>query len=454
MDLRIVLKRIKPDKNEEREIKEFTDKIIERTKKISKTVKPLVCGSVAKGTWLSKKKELDLFLLFNPKVSRKELEKKGLDLAKKIVKAFKGRYQIAFAEHPYLRGWLKGFQVDIVPCYSIKDPENIKSAVDRTPHHVRFVKENLKNSDEVRLLKQFCIANKCYGADVKTQGFSGYLCELLIIKHGSFMECVKKASKWRAGHVISFDEIDRNFIFKKFKSPLMVIDPVDRNRNVGAAVSIEIFHRFVKTCKDFVGNPKIEFFFPSELKPYSIAEISKEFKRRGTRWYIISFKKPNVLDDVLYPQMRRCIKAIENLLEDNGFRVLRSDCWSNNDCVLVFEMDIWQVPKISKNIGPDIYSKHAEEFLKHYKDNKVFIEGENWVVETEREFTTVLHFMKNLLGKSEKELLEKGIPSKIAPGIKKCKICGGGDVLKHMEKLPDGFRVFLREWFEKDLNVV
>jgi len=454
MDLRIVLKKIKPNNDEEKEIKEFTEKIIKTAEKISKTLKPMVCGSVAKGTWLSKKKELDLFLLFNPRISRKELEKNGLDIAKRIIKAFKGKYQIAFAEHPYLRGWSNGFQVDIVPCYSIKDPENIKSAVDRTPHHVRFVKENLKNPDEVRLLKQFCIANKCYGADVKTQGFSGYLCELLIIKYGSFMECIRKASKWRAGHVISFNGIDKDFAFKKFRNPLIVIDPVDRNRNVGAAVSIEIFHRFVKACRDFVEKPKMEFFFPLETKPYSIAEISKEFKRRGTRWYLISFKKPEVIEDVLYPQMRRCLKAIEKLLEGSGFRVLRSDFWCNNECVLVFEMNIWQVPRISKNIGPNIYSKHAEEFLRHYKDNKVFIEGENWVVETEKEFTTVLHFMKNLFGKSEKELLEKGIPNKIAPEIKKCKICGGGDVLKHIEKLPEGFRVFLREWFEKDLNVI
>ena len=451
MDFKVILGKIKPDEKEEREMKLFTEKLLTMSSKLSKKVKPILCGSVEKGTWISKKSEIDLFLLFNPDVSKKELENKGLNFAKKIVSILKGKYQIAFAEHPYLRGWVGKYQIDIVPCYSIKDPEKIKSAVDRTPHHVKFVKSSLKNPDEVRLLKQFMIANKCYGADVKTQGFSGYLCELLIIKYNNFMNCIKNASRWRAGHVISFNDIDKEFVFKKFKNPIIVIDPVDRNRNVGAPVSAEVFYRFVKACTDFIEKPTKEFFFPSETKPYSLIEISKEFKRRGTRWYLINFKRPKVLDDVIYPQMRRCTKAIENMLEKNGFRVLRSDFWCNTECVLVFEMDIWQIPKISKNVGPSIYSKHAEEFLKHYKENKVFIEGEEWVVETEREFTTVLHFIKNLLSKSEKELLEKGIPSKIAPEIKKCKICGGGDTLKHIEKLPEDFRVFLREWFEKDL---
>jgi len=427
-------------------MKNFTEKLL---KAVPKTAKPLICGSIEKETWLAGKNEIDLFLLFKPSLSKKELEKKGLELAKKIIKALKGSFVIAYAEHPYLRGKIGKYKVDIVPCYEISDPEKIKSAVDRTPFHVKFVKANLKNQDDVRLLKQFCAANKCYGADLKTQGFSGYICELLIIRYGSFLNLVKEASKWRAGHVISF-----NGEAKKFETPLIVIDPVDKNRNVGAALSAESFYRFVKACNKFAKKPSKDFFFKQEVKPYSLKDLKKEFSKRGTRWYLISFERPNILDDILYPQMRRCVKALDKMLEQNGFDILRSDFYCNKECVLVFEMDTWQVPKIMKNIGPEIYSKHSEQFLKHYKENKVFIEEDKWVVETERELTTVLHFLHALLKNPEKNLLEKGIPSKIAPLMKKCKICGGGDALKAIEKLPEDFRVFLREWFEKDLNVI
>jgi tRNA nucleotidyltransferase (CCA-adding enzyme) len=454
MNLKTVLKEIKPSRKEKKEMNSFVSKILKTSRKISKIIKPMICGSIAKDTWLSKRYELDLFLLFKPSFSKKQIEKKGLEIAKKIVKTLKGKYQIAFAEHPYLRGWIGKFQVDIVPCYSIKDPEKIKSAVDRTPHHVRFAKRNLKKPDDVRLLKQFCIANKCYGADVKTLGFSGYLCELLIIKYGSFEKLVKDASKWRAGKIISFGKIDKNFILKKFKTPLIIIDPVDKNRNVSAAVSVENFYKFVRYCKDFVRNPKREFFFPRKIKPYSIDEIRKEIQKRGTRWYIIKFKKAKVIEDILYPQLRRCLRSIEKELEKNGFKVMNRCSWCNGECTLIFEMETWQVPKISKNIGPNVFSKHAEEFLKHYKENRVYIEKENWVVERERKFTTVLHLLKDLLSKSKRELLEKGIPNKIAPLLDKNELTAGGDVLKTIAKLPEDFRSFLREWFERDLNVI
>ncbi len=454
MNLKSVLKIIKPSKKEEREMDNFIEKLIETSGKLSKDMKPIICGSVEKDTWLAKKYELDLFLLFSPNITKKQLEEKGLKLAKDIIKILKGRYQIAFAEHPYLRGWVGKFQVDIVPCYKIKHPENIKSAVDRTPHHVRFVKKNLKNPDEVRLLKHFCIANKCYGADVKTLGFSGYLCELLIIKYGSFMDCVKNVSKWRAGRVITFGNADKGRLTKKFKTPLIVIDPVDKNRNVAAAVSVEKFYTFVKACKDFIKDPKKEFFFKKPLKPYSIAEISKKIKKRGTRWYLIAFKRPKVIEDILYPQMKRFCKIVGKTVMQNGFEVLRSDFYCNKECVLILEMKEWQTPKVSKNMGPDVFSKHAEEFLKHYKKEKVFIEGEKWVVELEKEFTEVSQFLKNLFKKPKNELLEGGIPSKIAPLIKNCKIGDGDGAIELMKKLPKEFRIFLREYFEKDLNVV
>ncbi len=454
MNLNEVLKKIKPSENEEREMGNFIEKIIRISRKFSKEVKPIICGSIEKNTWLAKKYELDLFLLFNPNISKKQLEERGLNLAKNIIKNLKGRHQIAFAEHPYLRGWVRKFQIDIVPAYDIKNPEKIKSAVDRTPHHVRFVKKNLKKPDEVRLLKQFCIANKCYGADVKTLGFSGYLCELLIIKYGSFMNCVKDAYKWRAGHVITFGNEDKERLSKKFKTALIVIDPVDKNRNVGAAISVEKFYTFVKACKDFIENPKKEFFFKKPLKPYSIAEISKRIKNRGTRLYLIVFKRPKVIEDVLYPQMKRFSKIMGKMLTQNGFGVLRNDFYCNKKCVLILEMKEWQIPKVSKNIGPDVFSKHAEEFLKHYKKEKIFIEGKNWVVELEKDFTEVSQFLKNLFKKSKKNLLERGIPSKIAPAIKNCKTADGDKAIKLMKKLPKEFRIFLREYFEKDLNVV
>jgi len=451
MTYKDVLKHIKPSKCEKEQMKRFTNKLIRKIKKMTNEAEPIVCGSVSKDTWISKNKEIDLFLLYPTRLSKKELEKKGLVLAKKIVKEFKGKYEIAFSEHPYLKAQIKNFEVDIVPAYAVKSAEKIISSVDRTPFHVKFVQKKLKKPDDVRLLKQFCIANRCYGADAKRQGFSGYLCELLIIKFKDFKGCVKAASRWKAGKSISFIQVDKKAILRKYKTPLIVIDPVDKNRNAGAAVSVESFYRFVKACKDFVEKPSEKFFLPKKTKPYPQSVLSKKIKSRGTGWYLLKFNRPKVLDDILYSQMRRCVKAMDRLLSQDGFRVLRSTFYCNKNCFIVYEMGISNIPKIAKHRGPNVYSKHAENFLKHYKKQKTFIENEVWVVELEREFTDVSQFFKKMLRTSEKELLKKGIPSKVSPNIRKGKLYDGKNFLKGVKDSSNDFKSFFREWFEEDL---
>lgn len=445
-----VLKQIKPSKRERDQMNKFTNKLVKKIKKISKNATPLVCGSVAKDTWLSNKKEIDLFLLFPTKLSKKDLEKQGLSLAKEIVKEFNGKYEIAFSEHPYLKAYIKGFEIDIVPCYFVKHAENLKSSVDRTPFHVKFVQKSLKASDDVRLLKQFCISNECYGADAKRQGFSGYLCELLIIKNKSFMKCVKNASKWKAGKVITFTKIDSEKL-KKYKTPLIVIDPVDKNRNAGAAVSVESFYRFVKACKDFIKKPSSKFFLPKKVKPYSFRKLASIIKKRETNFYLIKFKRPKILDDILYSQMRRCLKSVDRLFSENGFKILRSGFYCNKDCFLIYEMEVWKVSKIMKHEGPNVYSKHAENFLKHYKDDRTFIENNNWIIELQRSFIDGLEFLKHLIKKREKGLLKIGIPSKIAPAFKKASVYGDKNFLRGMNKSEKEFKEFFRKWFEEDL---
>ena len=458
--LKEVLSKIRPDKEERSQTELFVNELIMIAKQVSKSysTEPMIVGSYEKNTWLAGNNEIDLFILFNEAVSRKNLEEHGLEIAEKITEQMNGTYVKKYSEHPYLCATMKfqgmEFDVDIVPCYDIKELKKIKSAVDRTPHHVRFVKKNLLLPDEARLLKQFCKANGVYGADVKTNGFSGYLCELLVINYGKFENCIKDVATWRAPAVITLKEMDNKKLIATYKVPLIVIDPVDDNRNVAAAVSIENFYKFIEAAKKFVDNPSVKLFFPDKTAPYTMEEITKEFSKRGTRWYAIKFDKPDAVDDILYPQMRRCISAIEKMLTEGGFKTMRKDFWIGDTCVIVFEMDTWMVPKVFKNIGPNVNSKHADDFLKHYKEYKVFIDGENWVVEVERKYTTALHLLKDLVSNTDVKLKEKGIPSKIVSNFKNASVVSGSDMLKLIEKLPEDFRVFIRKWFDKDIDIV
>ncbi|MBU3896910.1 MAG: CCA tRNA nucleotidyltransferase [Nanoarchaeota archaeon] len=458
--LRSVLSSIRPSKIERDHAEMFALKLIMVSKQISKSysIEPMFVGSYEKNTWLAGNDELDLFLLFSPSTHRKKLEEQGLEIAKKIINQMGGTYQKKYSEHPYLCATVKfegiEFDVDIVPCYDIKELKKIKSAVDRTPHHVRFVKKNLLLPDEVRLLKQFCKAAGIYGADVKTNGFSGYLCELMIINYGKFENCIKDAIKWRAPTVMTITEMDKKKLIDVYKGPFIVIDPVDLNRNVAAAVSIENFYKFIEAARKYMNKPSEKLFFPDKVKSYSVNEIGKEIANRGTRWYAIKFDKPDVTDDILYPQMRRCENIIEKIMNEDGFEVMRKDFYVGELCVMLFEMENWEVPRVFKNIGPNIYTKHAEEFLKHYKDRKIFLEGEYWAVELERKYTTALHLLKDLVSNTDAKLKEKGIPSKIVSNFKNASVVSGSDMIKLIEKLPEDFRVFMRNWFEKDIDIV
>ncbi len=455
-----VLKKVKPSKHQEKQMSDFAAKLIAAAKKNGG--QPMLCGSVEKGTWLADKNELDLFLLFEPSVSREDFEKKGIELAKKIIAALKGKYTVAYAEHPYLRGTVKAgktiYTIDIVPAYNITDPSKLKSAVDRTPHHLRYIKSKLspKIADDCRLMKVFAKASGCYGADVKTQGFSGYLCELLVINYGSFMQALSFASKWNAGVVIDIEKKwqEHEKAFEKFRAPLIVIDPVDQNRNVAAAVYPESFFKFTRAAAEFSTRPSAAFFFPREPKPYTTAEISKAVRSRGTRFYLIHFKRPDSVDDTLWPQLRRLGGALETLLSEGGFRVLRKDVWADEkECAILLELDVWQVPKIIKHTGPTIFSwKQSHAFLEHYKNHPAFIEKENWIVETPRKHVVALLLLKDLLQQPEERLLEKGVPNKIASQLKGATIKSGADFVAAAAKMPENFRIFLHKYFEKDLT--
>ena len=93
-----------------------------------------------------------------------------------------------------------------MPCYRVASGAEIRSAVDRTPFHTRYIRERIAPFvDDVLLLKQFAKAGGVYGSDQMTEGFAGYLCELLILHYGGFLPLVRAGARWKPGlfHSIS-----------------------------------------------------------------------------------------------------------------------------------------------------------------------------------------------------------------------------------------------------------
>ena len=122
------LKQVEPKLDEKERLLNLKDNIINKINKLGiKSVEPKVVGSIAKGTYLEGT-DIDIFLVFQKGT---DLKKQGLTIARKLLPDGKELY----AQHPYLRGEIKGVGIDLVPCFGIDKSTESISAVDRTPFH-------------------------------------------------------------------------------------------------------------------------------------------------------------------------------------------------------------------------------------------------------------------------------------------------------------------------------
>ncbi|MBL7169672.1 MAG: CCA tRNA nucleotidyltransferase [Candidatus Aenigmarchaeota archaeon] len=462
--LKEVLKKIKPTLEQRKKLNSLSTTLLEAVNRESARFrgKAIVAGSLTRNTWLPTKNEFDIFIIFPKQMSEEDLEKYGLEIGKKVIEELGGSWRIEYAQHPYVRGEVEDVVVDIVPCYEVESGEKIQSAVDRTPFHVKYLEKKLPRalSDDVRLLKAFLKANGIYGADTKTEGFSGYICELLVINYGRFVDVLRIVNEWKPKEIIDiekyWDEKDYKRLRKKYKDEiLIIIDPVDKNRNTAAAISAENFYKFKKITKEFLREPRAEMFLPKEVEPLTQKELELQIEKRGTELLLVKFGKPDVVPDILWPQLRRATKRLEGIFREYEFKVHRSDCWSNEKdaCAILLEMEISKLPLINEKIGPYVWKEeNSKDFIKKYEGIAItgpYIRENTWRVEIKREWKSALGKLKDSLSDKEKILKEKGIPNYIAS-----EIVEGFEILRN-EKISNvlknrEFGMFLRKYFEKE----
>ncbi|MFA4819698.1 MAG: CCA tRNA nucleotidyltransferase [Candidatus Aenigmatarchaeota archaeon] len=436
MDIPVeVLKRVKPSHLEEERVKKFVNQLLSVAKTVS-GLDAVIVGSIGKFTWLAGDHDIDIFIMFDSTVQREELERLGLEYGKRIVEELGGRSHVKYAEHPYTHAIIKGFDVDVVPCYRIKYGEKIKSAVDRSPLHLQYVLDYIKPAmvDHTRLLKQFCKGIGVYGSDAKHQGFSGYICELLTLNYGSFDNVINAASEWHPPFILNIEK-HLGIPANRFKDqPLVIIDPVDPERNVSAVVNGENFIKFVAAAKRYKSKPSIKFFFPDAKKPLNSKQISN-LQKHETKFLAIKMKRPDVIDDVLYPQLRRALSRLTHLLEHHEFHVLRSFEFAEKDPILVFELEVWSLPSVKNMVGPPIFTeKHTIEFLSKYVKNFVYIHDNRWVTEVPRKYKTAVHLLNAFLKNKPSVLVENGLPKYIAASVSVSKVIEHHDFWKLVKK--------------------
>jgi tRNA nucleotidyltransferase (CCA-adding enzyme) len=410
-------------------VEEVRGKLRKKAHELGIDAEPILVGSVAKDTALTLT-DIDIFIMFPAKTSVEDLQKYGLLLGESVVRGEK-----RYAQHPYTHGDYGGFTLDIVPCYRIESPSQKMSAVDRTPFHTEFVIKNLRDGQrgDVRLVKQFLKGIGAYGAEAEVQGFSGYLCEVLVIKYGNFEKVLEAARDFRRGTCITLNSAKS----PRFEDPFIVVDPIDPTRNAAAAVSIDRLFLFVHAASEYLKNRKAEFFFPKKAKPKPIGKIRKTISERGTGILGLEIEKPDVVDDILYSQVKKCEKGVAQLAEQYGFRVCASGYFVDGLRMLfIFEFETCSLPAVSAHTGPPFWHPNAREFLEKWNKADRFagpyIAGDRWVVDVKREFRTPDELLRARLaqagvGKDIAGKVEKG-KYKVIPG-KKLLVSGKAGIL-------------------------
>jgi tRNA nucleotidyltransferase (CCA-adding enzyme) len=368
-------------------------------------------GSVAKDTWISDYVDADIFMRVSRELSKEQLRDVCLPIAKKALRP--NKIIERFAEHPYVESIVKfpkgSLRVNVVPCYNV-EKGNWLSATDRTPYHTEYVRSHLKDEqrDEVRLLKAFMRGIGAYGADIKTGGFSGMICETLIIAKGEFENVLKGFTTWTENRFIDVenyyaDKTDE--IRRVFKDPLVVIDPVDKGRNLGAAVRSDQLWNFVAASRSFLEKPSESFFFKSGIKPLTKAEFQRLIKNRESALLCVVMRRIDAVVDIVWSQLFRTQRALVHLLANNDFEVIRSASWTDEKAlsVLLFELSSNELSSSKKHRGPPVLRiAESSSFLsKHSKDGDTvsgpWVEDSRWFVQQRRAVSTAHVLMKSTL---------------------------------------------------------
>ncbi|UCE43903.1 MAG: CCA tRNA nucleotidyltransferase [Candidatus Bathyarchaeota archaeon] len=406
-----VSKRVTPSNNERRRILELAQnlkkKVTEAAEAEGIKVRVRVEGSVAKDTWLREEPDIDIFIRVPPIVPREEFGETMLRIARKATKGF---IQIErFAEHAYLEAIVDKTRVNIVPSYQVEQGEWI-SAADRTPFHTDYVKARLneKSCREIRILKKFMKAVDVYGAEIRVGGFSGYLCELLVLNYGSFVRVLETFADWKGRRIIDYEGLYKGKeedVGRLFEEPLVIIDPVDEGRNVAAAVRVEKLNEFVVAVREFLKNPHLRFFYPSEIATLSNEELARNIEVRGSTLVFVKFRKVETVPDILWGQLYKSQRSIHRALQKHQFNVIRNIVWSDEENLnmFIFEIEERFLSLMKKHLGPPIGKRaECERFLRKHLDAPHTISGPRveegrWVVEMKRKHRDVVNLLNDML---------------------------------------------------------
>lgn len=371
---------VKPSKKEVQELSSLAKEITSKIK--LKDAKAVLGGSGAKNTWLKGKKEIDVYIKFNYKKFKDKSDKISEILYPYLKKYFRLVKRL-HGSRDYFQIFKNGFTIEIIPILDIRKADEAKNITDISKLHVDYVKKYSKLANEIRLAKTLAVAQEVYGAESYIRGFSGYVIELLVIYYGGFKKAANAVSKWKGKVIIGNKKDAENLNFSKKQSPLILIDPVQNTRNAAAALSEEMYKKFIEACKKYVKEPSDDFFIP---KQHSFKSDKNSI--------LLEIKPLAGKKDVIGAKLLKAFEHIKKKLQEEGFKLKDTKWHWNKVALFAYELESSILSDYKEIRGPPVKLKdHLKEFEK--KHGKITIKNNIAYARTRREFRHARDLIRN-----------------------------------------------------------
>jgi tRNA nucleotidyltransferase (CCA-adding enzyme) len=170
---------------------------------------------------------------------------------------------------------------------------------------------------ELTIAKKFFKANRLYGAESYIHGFSGYGLECLIIYYKSFEKMLKELVKIKKDERLVVDikkfYKKKNDVFfelneSKLNSPIILIDPTWKERNVLASLNKETFERFKEVAREFLKKPSENFFYD---RGFDEERIKKKAKNKEYLHLVLATNRQE--GDIAGTKMKKFSELLEKI---------------------------------------------------------------------------------------------------------------------------------------------
>lgn len=359
-------------------------------------------GSAAKGTFLKHDFDCDIFVRFQYDIYQ---DQPISDILEKVLqKVPKIQYERVHGSRDYFQGIWKGLPYEIIPVLFITHKTQAKNITDMSPLHVEWLNQHLTEElrDQILLVKLFFKAQKVYGAESYMHGFSGHVVDLLTIYYGSFRSLLENIVQWQEKEVINLTPhpVHLNALNPdKLQSAIILIDPVQSDRNAAAAVGFEQLYQIKNQAAAFLENPSPAFFERNILGKTELLQ-KKQQARKKAAFLVLKAQPLHGKLDTIGTKILKAFEFIQEEFKRNEFTLLDSGWdWAEEQekpALLWFVVLEKKLPATKEHLGPPLkLQKDVAAFREKHK--KTYFKKERICATVPRKYTSSDGLLQDML---------------------------------------------------------